>query len=60
MGAAAFVNIVLLWFLILFTVLRFWHARKLAGVLLIPYLGWVSFAMLLNRVIWHLNPHMLH
>ena len=43
-GALAFVEIVILWALILATVVAFWRVRPLAGALLVPYLAWVSFA----------------
>ena len=33
--------------------------RPLAGVLLVPYLLWVSFAAVLNYVLWQLNPQIL-
>lgn len=49
------VDIVLLWIAILFTILRFLKVSKFAGVLLLPYLLWVSFATLLNFSLWILN-----
>ena len=58
-GALAFVDIVLLWLLIVATIVSFWRVRPLAGVLLIPYLLWVSFASALNYSIWQLNPQVL-
>jgi translocator protein len=51
----AFLEIVILWLLIMATLYLFWRLRPLAGILLIPYLLWVSFAMLLNFSIWQLN-----
>ena len=48
-------DIVLLWMAILFTILNFFKVSKFAGVLLIPYLLWVSFATLLNFSLWILN-----
>jgi tryptophan-rich sensory protein len=48
-------DIVLLWIAILFTTLNFLKVSKFAGVLLIPYLLWVSFAALLNFSLWILN-----
>lgn len=59
MGAAAFVEIVLLWVLIACTALVFWRTRKLAGALLLPYLLWVSFASALSYAMWQGNPQIL-
>jgi tryptophan-rich sensory protein len=59
MGAAAFVEIVLLWVLIAGTALVFWRTRKLAGALLLPYLLWVSFASVLSYAMWQGNPQIL-
>lgn len=58
-GALAFVDIVLLWLLIVATLAGFWRVRPLAGALLLPYLCWVSFASALNFAVWHLNPLIL-
>lgn len=58
-GALAFIDIVLLWLLIVATVIGFWRVRPLAGALLLPYLCWVSFASALNFAVWHLNPGVL-
>lgn len=54
-GALAFAEILMLWALILFTLIAFWRVRPWAGVLLVPYLLWVSFACMLNYSIWRLN-----
>jgi len=51
-----FIVIVALWIAILFTMLRFFKLSTLAGSLLLPYIGWVSFAAVLNVSIWILNP----
>jgi benzodiazapine receptor len=59
LGALAFVDIVLLWLLIVATVVAFWRIRPLAGALLLPYLAWVSFASALNFAVWHFNPSVL-
>jgi tryptophan-rich sensory protein len=48
-------DIVLLWIAILFTILNFFQVSRFAGVLLLPYLLWVSFATLLNFSLWILN-----
>ena len=58
-GALAFVDIVVLWLLIVATLVAFWRVRPLAGALLIPYLFWVCFASALNYSVWQLNPHVL-
>jgi benzodiazapine receptor len=59
LGFWAFAEILLLWTLILVTLLLFWKTRPLAGVLLTPYLLWVSFASALSWSIWQLNPTLL-
>lgn len=58
-GALAFADIMLLLVLIVATLISFWRIRPLAGVLLIPYLLWVSFASALNYSVWQLNPQIL-
>jgi translocator protein len=52
---AGLVEIVALWFAIVCTVQAFFRISRIAGLLLIPYLLWVSFAALLNEEIWRLN-----
>jgi len=47
--------IVLLWVAILFTSLSFYRISRAAGVLMWPYLLWVTFAAVLNESIWLLN-----
>ncbi len=47
--------IVLLWAAIVLTILIFKKISKPAAWLLVPYILWVSFAMLLNFAIWRLN-----
>jgi tryptophan-rich sensory protein len=59
LGAAAFADIVLLWWLIVATIVLFRRARPLAAAMLIPYLLWVSFAGVLNYSVWQLNPDAL-
>jgi len=51
----ALIDIVILWLLILATMIAFWRVRKLAGLLLLPYLAWVSFATALNFALLQLN-----
>lgn len=52
---AAFLELLVLWGVIVATLVRFWRMTPAAGALLIPYLCWVSFAGVLNFVIWRLN-----
>ena len=59
LGGVAFADIALLWVLIVATLVAFWRVRPLAGVLLVPYLLWVSFAFALNYSVWQLNPQVL-
>ncbi|HET7562240.1 MAG TPA: TspO/MBR family protein [Rhodanobacteraceae bacterium] len=59
LGAMAFAHILLLWLLIVVTLFLFWRIRMWAGVLLVPYLAWVSFAAALCYAVWQLNPHLL-
>jgi tryptophan-rich sensory protein len=58
-GRWAFVEIVVLGFLIAATVIAFWRVRTIAGALLLPYLAWVSFATALAYATWRLNPVLL-
>ena len=50
------VVIVLLWMAILLSIIMFFRVSTLAGSLLLPYIGWVTFAALLNIYIFVLNP----
>lgn len=59
LGALAFADVILLWFLIVMMVSSFWRLRPLAGALQIPYLLWVGFAAVLNYSVWQLNPQLL-
>ena len=47
--------IVALWIVILLTIIKFFRLSTLAGVLLLPYIGWVTFAATLNVSIFILN-----
>lgn len=44
-----------LWVAILLSIVTFYRISKTAGVLLIPYILWVSFATILNFSLWQLN-----
>ncbi len=59
LGAFSFAEIVVLWLFIVITLVLFWRIRILAGVLLVPYLLWVSFATVLCYTIWQMNPQLL-
>ena len=51
----ALIEIFLLLLMIFETYVQFKKIDKVAGMLLLPYLAWVSFATLLNASIWWLN-----
>jgi benzodiazapine receptor len=51
----AFIEVLLLWLAIAATMVTFWRRSMVAGILFVPYLAWVSFASVLNFVIWRLN-----
>jgi tryptophan-rich sensory protein len=51
----AFVEIIILWVAILLNIIYFWKINKYAGILLLPYILWVSFASILNYAIYSLN-----
>ena len=48
-------GISLLWLALLGTVATFYRAHAAAGLLLVPYLAWVTFAAVLNFAVWRLN-----
>jgi len=51
----AFIDIIALWIAIAATLAAFLKVSRAAGILLVPYLLWVSFAAVLNFFIWRLN-----
>ena len=51
----AFAEILLLWVSIGATAVLFWRVNPIAGMLLLPYEAWVTFAAVLNGSIWILN-----
>lgn len=55
MPGLALVDIVLMWLAIAITIILFWRIRPAAGMLLVPYLAWVSYATTLNAGFWYLN-----
>jgi tryptophan-rich sensory protein len=56
LGAWSFAEILLLWVLIAATIVAFGRRDRWAGLLLLPYLAWVSFATCLCYSIWQRNP----
>lgn len=58
-GALAFLDVLLLLVLIAATMAAFWRIRRLAALLLLPYLLWVGFASVLTLAIWRGNPGLL-
>jgi len=59
LGALALAEVIVLWILILATIVAFWRVSPLAGIMLVPYLLWVSFATVLTYSLWQLNPQIL-
>jgi benzodiazapine receptor len=51
----ALAEIGVLWVSIAASLVLFFRISKAAGILLIPYLGWVTFAAVLNGAIFSLN-----
>lgn len=51
----AFFELLMLWSAIIFTIVNFYRVSKVAALLLLPYILWVSFAAILNLVIFLIN-----
>ena len=51
----ALVDIVGLWLAIGLTIVLFFRVSRLAGLLLLPYWAWVTFATALNFTLWRMN-----
>ena len=58
-GALAFGEIALLLLAVFVTTWHFGRVRPLAAWCLVPYLGWVGFAMALTWAVWQRNPGQL-
>jgi len=58
-GGLALAELIVLWVMIVITIAMFWKLHRIAGVLLVPYLCWVSFAGVLNYTLWRQNPAIL-
>ncbi|MFO6421304.1 TspO/MBR family protein [Hylemonella sp. W303a] len=59
LGAWAFADALLLFGLIAMTMGLFWRVHRLAALLLLPYLAWVTFASALTWSVWLNNPALL-
>lgn len=55
MFGVAFFWLVALWILAALTIVLFFRQNKAAGYLMLPYLVWLSFALVLNYTVWMLN-----
>ncbi|MDZ7845213.1 MAG: TspO/MBR family protein [Anaerolineales bacterium] len=51
----AFLEILILWAAILACIIVFWNLNPISGMLLVPYILWVTFAAVLNYTLWQLN-----
>jgi translocator protein len=59
LGLWALVDIAALWLLVGLTVRAFWKIRPAFALLIVPLWAWVSFAGVLNAVLWQNNPALL-
>jgi len=59
LGGVAFLEILVLAAVIALNLVLFWRVSPAAGVLLLPYLGWVCFAAALTLALWRGNPGLL-
>lgn len=51
----AFYYIIMLWVIIIAYIFVSWRIDRLASLMMMPYLAWVSFASVLNYYYWQLN-----
>jgi benzodiazapine receptor len=58
-GALAFVEVLVLWCLILATIVAFHRISSFAAALLYPYFAWTTLASALTFAVWKLNPQLL-
>lgn len=58
-GALATADVLLLLVLIAVVTRAFWKYSRLAAILMLPYLFWVSFASALTWSVWQSNPGLL-
>jgi len=58
-GQLALLEVLVLWAAIALNLFLFARAQRLAGLLLVPYLAWVTFAAALTYTLWRMNPVLL-
>lgn len=51
----AFVWLIVMWSVVIICTVRFYRIRKLAGIMLIPYILWLTFAAYLNMGVYVLS-----
>jgi tryptophan-rich sensory protein len=51
----ALIEISVFWVSLVGTTILFWRVDRIAGALFLPYVAWVSFAVVLNAALRHLN-----
>ncbi len=51
----ALAEILFLWGVLVATVVQFFRVRQVAGLLMLPYLLWTTYATTLNAGVWWLN-----
>jgi len=51
----ALIEIVILLVAIITNAIMFWRIERLAGLLFVPYVAWVTYATILNASLWMLN-----
>lgn len=54
-GAAASVDVLLLWMGVLGSIMALYRLHRVAGLMLVPVLAWVTFAAALTLEVWALN-----
>lgn len=59
LGGPALFDILLLDVLVVATIAAFARIDRVAALLLVPYLLWITYATALNAAVWRLNPDLL-
>lgn len=54
-GAAASIDVLLLWMAVFWSILALYRLHRVAGLMLVPVLAWVTFASALTLEVWALN-----